>query len=161
MGSPTRSRGTNTRRYERSVSVCLSDMSRDFEIRSNDTYSSHLDRHTVVDFLASLPNVTVLSQRYAEFEVEDLDLWMPIHLAFRDSEGNLYDDMDVPPPEYRESVNAICFNISAGGRKGDTRDKKYMDVVFSIAGHFDWQVYDCDMGTYLDPSHPDMWASFI
>jgi hypothetical protein len=125
-------------------------MSRDLEIRSDDSYSQGTHQPSLYTFLVSLPNVHMLTNRFGEYEVPQSQLYMAIYLVLYDKDGTLL-DLDDPRMEGNDCVNALQLHVAAAHAAGD-RMQQYEKLGLVIAQHLGWHLYDCDSDMYLDPN---------
>ena len=127
-------------------------MSRDFEIRSDDHYSVSVNRHELSTFLISLPYVTILEDRYGEYNLPDQSTFMPIYLVwYTENEEECHIDNRMVDSADRDRVNAIQLHLSAGIHQTDSVYQAYLQLGFIIADHLNWCIYDCDGDVYLKP----------
>jgi hypothetical protein len=126
-------------------------MSRDFEIRSDDQRRKSVQLEVVRKILSTLEGIQVIDDRYAEFEDEENELWMPIHLVYYDQDGTLYDETNLPLEEVANMTNSISLHLSSGSLHGDKRDISYIKIGLEVARILDWRVYDQDRGQYVNP----------
>lgn len=127
-------------------------MSKDFEIRSDDRYLASVNRQELVIFLASLPYVTILEDRYGEYNLPGQSAFLPIYLVLYSETGeDVYIDNRMVAPADQDRVNAIQLHLSAGIHQTDSVYQAYLQLGFIIADHLKWRIYDCDADVYLDP----------
>ena len=127
-------------------------MSRDFEIRSDDHYSVSVNRHELSTFLISLPYVTILEDRYGEYNLPDQSTFMPIYLVwYTENEEECHIDNRMVNFADRDQVNAIQLHLSAHIQQPNNAYQACLRLGFKIADYLNWCLYDCDDDVYLEP----------
>jgi hypothetical protein len=114
-------------------------VSYDYEIASDRTYTCETDGQALQAFLATLPNVQIVSDGCGAYAVPSLDLFMHLYLEYVQVQGEASDLYHV---QFTPRVNCLRLCIPYAYMHHDERDQHYVVLGRTIAQHLGWRCYD-------------------